>query len=231
MRVFERAGLKGTFYSVGRALELNPEVSKVCKQMDWEMGCHGWRWIDYFDMTIEEEKRDHVKCIDLFTEQTGQPPRGRYVGTDAPRTHTLLWQLYKQRNIPLLWNSDHYGDDLPFWRPVPKAVTGGEDAATLVVPYSLDCNDFRYSMPNNWSSPDDFSNYLKDAFDELYTEGQEGSPKMMSIGLHARISGKPGRVGAVRKFVEYVTSKPDVWVATREEIAKHWMELYPYKPQ
>ena len=229
LRVFEKAGTKGTVYAVGKALEENPEVSKVCQRMGWEVGSHGWRWIDYHDMPLEQERNEIERCIDLTTEQTGRPPRGWYIGRLSPRSRTLLYQIYKKRNIPLLWLSDNYGDDLPFWKPVPKAVTSGKDEAMLVLPYSLDCNDFKYVMPNNWSSPDDLLNYLKGAFDELYAEGEDGSPKMMSIGLHARISGRPGRIGAIRKFVEYVQSKEHVWVATREDIAKHWMDVHPHK--
>lgn len=229
LRVFEGAGMKGTVYGVGKALEANPNVSKVCLDMGWEVGSHGWRWIDYHDMPLEQEKAEIEKCIDVIMEQTGQPPRGWYVGRLSPRSRTLLYQIYKERNIPLLWWSDNYGDDLPFWKPVAKAAAEGNDEATLVLPYSLDCNDFKFVMPNNWSSTDDLCNYLKGAFDELYAEGQEGSPKMMSIGLHARISGRPGRIGAVRKFVEYLEGKDDVWIATREEIAHHWIRVHPYK--
>ena len=232
LRVFESAGVKGTVYGVGKALQGNPLVAKKCVQMGWEVGSHGWRWIDYHDMPVDEEKTDIVKCIDLITEQSSQPPRGWYIGRLSPRSQTLLYQIYKERNIPLLWLSDNYGDDLPFWKPIPKAAADGNDEALLVLPYSLDCNDFKYMMPNNWSSPDDLFNYLKGAFDELCAEGEDGGPKMMSIGLHARISGRPGRVGAVRKFVEYVLGK-DAWVATREDIARHWMSVHPYqsKPQ
>ncbi|KAK5137585.1 hypothetical protein LTR08_007880 [Meristemomyces frigidus] len=230
LRVFEKAGVKGTVYGVGKALEENPKVAEVCGKMGWEMGCHGWRWIDYHDMPAEQERAEIEKCIVLITEQTGQAPRGWYIGRLSPRSHALLFDIYKERGLELLWVSDHYGDDLPFSKPLPRAL--GErhpDDSLLILPYSLDANDFKYMMPNNWSSPDDFYNYLKGAFDELYAEGENGSPKMMSIGLHARISGKPGRIGAVRRFVEYVQSKPDVWVATREDIARHWKSVHPHK--
>ena len=168
-------------------------------------------------------------CIDVIAEQTGQAPRGWYVGRLSPRSQTLLYQIYKERGLPLLWLSDSYADDLPYWQTLPKGVRCGDgDEALLILPYSLDCNDFKYMMPNNWSSPDDFFDYLKGAFDELYAEGHDGSPKMMSVGLHARISGRPGRIGAVRQFVEYVRNKQDVWVTTREEVARHWMQTHPY---
>jgi peptidoglycan/xylan/chitin deacetylase (PgdA/CDA1 family) len=229
LNVFRTAGFKGTVYGVGKALEANPQVAKTCVEMGWEMASHGWRWIDYHDMPVEKEREEIEKCVDVIEKQTGQPPRGWYVGRLSPRSLSLLVDSYNKRGIPLLWHSDNYGDDLPFWKKLPKDVRkeGGMEAV-LTVPYSLDCNDFKYAMPNNWSSPDHLLNYLKGAFDELLKEGENGSPKMMSIGLHARLSGRPGRVGAVRKFVEYVRNTPGVWVATREEIAEHWRSVHPY---
>jgi len=232
LRVFETAGFKGTVYGVGKAMEGNPEVAKRCLGMGWEMGTHAWRWIDYHDICEDQERAEIEMCIDLFVAQTGQAPRGWYVGRLSPRSHALIWQIYKERGLELLWLSDSYADDLPFYQPLPSALAEAGDGkeAYLVLPYSLDTNDFKYMMPNNWSSPDDLYTYLVAAFDELYAEGEQGSPKMMSVGLHARISGRPGRTGAIRKFVQYVQSKPDVWVATREEIARHWKEVHPYDP-
>ena len=231
LRVFEKANFKGTVYGVGKAMESNPEVAKRCLNMGWEVGTHAWRWIDYHSMPEAEERAEIERCIDLFVEQTGQAPRGWYVGRLSPRSHALIWQIYKERGLELLWLSDSYADDLPYYQPLPSALAASHPGeAYLVLPYSLDTNDFKHLMPNNWSSPEHLYNYLVGAFDELYAEGEEGSPKMMSVGLHARISGRPGRTGAIRRFVEYVQSKPDVWVATREEIARHWMEVQPYKP-
>ena len=230
LRVFDHAGVSGTVYGVGKALEANPKVAQVCGEMGWEVGCHGWRWIDYHDMSAEQERAEITKCIDLITKQTDMAPRGWYVGRLSPRSHALLFEIYKERGLELLWISDAYNDDLPHYRPLPEALGKQYPGETLLIlPYSLDTNDFKYMMPNNWSSTEDLYNYLKNDFDELYAEGEECSPKMMSIGLHARISGRPGRVGAVRRFVEYVQSKPDVWVATREEIARHWKSVHPYK--
>ncbi|KAK5122509.1 hypothetical protein LTR85_004093 [Meristemomyces frigidus] len=229
LRVFEKAGVKGTVYGVGKALEGNPKVSEVCEKLGWEMGSHGWRWIDYHDMPAEQERAEIEKCIDLSIQQTGQAPRGWYIGRLSPRSQALLHEIYRQKGLKLLWLSDSYADDLPYYKAVPAGVSEDHPGEVLLVlPYSLDTNDFKYMMPNNWSSQDDFYNYLVAAFDQLYAEGGDGSPKMMSIGLHARISGRPGRVGAVRKFVEYVRSKDDVWVATREEIAQHWRGVHPY---
>ncbi|TKA74325.1 hypothetical protein B0A55_07176 [Friedmanniomyces simplex] len=233
LRVFENARLKGTVYGVGLALEGNPAVAKECQRLGWEVGSHGWRWIDYHSMPKAQERAEIERCIDLITAQTGQAPRGWYIGRLSPRSQSLLHQIYKERGLELLWLSDSYADDLPYYQPIPSALNNAQGSEVarpfLILPYSLDTNDFKYLMPNNWSSPDDLLHYLIGAFDELYAEGEEGSPKMMSIGLHARISGRPARIGAVRKFVEYVSSKPDVWVATREEIARHWMATHPYE--
>ncbi|EMC91200.1 carbohydrate esterase family 4 protein [Baudoinia panamericana UAMH 10762] len=232
LRVFEQARMKGTVYGVGKALEANPEATKRFLAAEWEMGSHGWRWIDYHDMSESDERVEIEKCIDLSIQQAGRAPTGWYVGRLSPRSHALIYQIYKDRGLELLWISDSYADDLPYYQPLPATVAAkyGKDEALLILPYTLDCNDFKYFTNNNWSSPDDLLNYLIGAFDELYAEGRAGEPKMMSIGLHARISGRPGRVGAVRKFVDYVSSKEGVWVATREEIARHWRREHTYQP-
>ncbi|KAK3677793.1 hypothetical protein LTR78_002643 [Recurvomyces mirabilis] len=244
LRLFGDKGVRGTVFGVGRALELNPEVGRVCAGMGWEVGCHGWRWIDYHDVPETEERAQIERCIDLSMDQTGRAPTGWYVGRLSPRSQLLILEMYRERGLELLWMSDSYADDLPYYQSLPQLETGlssrdagaggdgdgeGRNKALLILPYSLDTNDFKYLMPHNWSSPDDFYNYLVAAFDELYAEGVEGSPKMMSVGLHARISGRPGRIGAVRKFVEYIRQKEGVWVATREEIARYWLEVHPYK--
>ena len=214
LRAFERHGVRGTVYGVGLALQQNPAVATRCREMGWEIACHGWRWIDYADFPPEREREELERCVQLFEHQTGRAPAGWYVGRLSRTSYMLLRELYAERGDRLLWLSDSYADDLPFWREVPAGAKKEGEPALLILPYSLDCNDYKYMMPNNWSSPEDFEKYLKDAFDSLYEEGVHGAPKMMSIGLHARISGRPGRVGAVKRFVEYVMSKPDVWVAT-----------------
>lgn len=233
LKTLGAAGVRGTVYGVGKALEQNPKVAEVLVDMGWEVASHGWRWIDYHDVPAEQERADIEKCIDLITRQTGRAPRGWYIGRLSPRSQALLWDIYMQRDLELLWLSDSYADDLPYYQPLPaNSRESFPSEALLVLPYSLDTNDFKYMMGNNWSSPDDFYNYLVAAFDELYAEGADGTPKMMSVGLHARISGRPGRVGAVRRFAEYVRGKGNnnVWVATREEIARHWMSVHPYYP-
>ncbi|KAK0778781.1 hypothetical protein LTR02_002347 [Friedmanniomyces endolithicus] len=231
LRIFEQAGLHGTIYGVGLALEKNPAVAKECQRLGWEIASHGWRWIDYHSVPESQERAEINRCIDLITAQTGQAPR--------------------ERGLELLWLSDSYADDLPYYHPVPvglhKTTTTNNNTndndhvpepsssssprpqPSLILPYSLDTNDFKFLMPNNWSSPDDFLHYLIAAFDELYAEGEAGSPKMMSVGLHARISGRAGRAGVVRRFVEYVGGKEGVWIATREEIARCWVGMHPWR--
>ena len=227
LKVFEATGFKGTVYAVGRALELNPLVAPKFRDAGWELSSHGWRWIDYATYSREDERRDIEKCVDLFTAQAGRAPPGWYVGRLSPYSHDLIREIYHERGLALSWLSDAYNDDLPYYQPNTQ---DGRDA-TLIIPYSLDCNDFKFFMPNNWSSPDDFYQYLVSAFDQLYEEGEQGTPKMMSIGLHPRISGRPGRVGAMKQFVEYVKGKEGVWVATREEIARHWRDVHPCKQE
>jgi len=251
LRIFEQAGLHGTIYGVGLALEKNPAVAKECQRLGWEIASHGWRWIDYHSVPESQERAEINRCIDLITAQTGQAPRGWYIGRLSPQSYSLLHQIYAERGLELLWLSDSYADDLPYYHPVPvglhKTTTTNNNTndndhvpepsssssprpqPSLILPYSLDTNDFKFLMPNNWSSPDDFLHYLIAAFDELYAEGEAGSPKMMSVGLHARISGRAGRAGVVRRFVEYVGGKEGVWIATREEIARCWVGMHPWR--
>ncbi|KAK4615940.1 Putative polysaccharide deacetylase [Fulvia fulva] len=228
LNVFADAGVRGTVYGVGKALDDNPRVVTRCLQMGWEVAAHGDRWIDYHDMSVEKECQDVVNCASVIRQQTGEPPKGWYIGRLSPRTHRIIYHVYKEKGWEQPWLSDSYADDLPYWKPLPNGCEGNGREWQLVLPYSLDCNDFKYLMPNNWSSSEDFFQYLKDSFDELYREGEKGKAKMMSVGLHARISGKPGRIGTVSRFVEYVQSKRDVWIATRTEIAEHGRQTDPY---
>lgn len=214
LNLFAEAGVSGTVYGVGKALEENPQVAKICQQMGWEIAAHGHRWINYHDMSPEDEREDCLKCVEVIKQQTGAPPKGWYIGRLSPRTQRIIYDIYKAMQYSQPWLSDSYADDLPYYKPLPAGCADVKSEAQLILPYSLDCNDFKYLMPSNWSSSEDFFQYLKDSFDELYREGEKGQAKMMSIGLHTRISGRPGRTGAVRKFVEYVQSKPDVWIAT-----------------
>ncbi|EME39140.1 carbohydrate esterase family 4 protein [Dothistroma septosporum NZE10] len=217
LNVFAEAGVVGTVYGVGKALKSNLEVSRY-------IAAHGDRWIDYASLSIEQEREDFSRCADIIQQQTGSPPKGWYIGRLSPHSHRVLYNLYHENGWPQPWLSDSYADDLPYWKELPAGCENAGTEAQLVVPYSLDCNDFKYLMPNHWSSTEDPERYLKDSFDELYREGEKGRPKMMSVGLHARISGRPGRIGAVRRFVQYVKNKPG-----RTEIADHWRSAFPYK--
>ena len=168
------------------------------------------RWIDYHDMPPEEEKVQIRQCIETIEKLCGYPPRGWYTGRLSPRSQALVWEIYQEKGIPLLWVSDAYSDDLPYWMDVPAEKDVPEPEGMLVLPYSLDCNDFKFSTNNGFGGPSDFFEHCKNAFDVLFEEGVGGSPKMMSIGLHCRISGKPGRLAALRKFVvSMATSQND----------------------
>lgn len=223
--------MKYTLYAVGQALEANPAVAVSSVQNGHDVASHAYRWIDYHDMPPEQEKALIHKEIETVEKLTGSPPKGWYYGRLSPRSHALVFDVYKERGIPLVWNSDSYADDVPYWIDVPaeKDLPDSEAKGMLMVPYSYDCNDYKFHIASGFSQPDGFYEHVKNAFDILYEEGVEGSPKMMTIGLHCRIIGKPGRIAALRKFVEYIDNKPDVWVATRTQIAEHFREKFPYR--
>ncbi|TFK33269.1 carbohydrate esterase family 4 protein [Crucibulum laeve] len=230
LRLFDEYDVKCTAYAVGRALELNPEVGKSLSEAGHEVGSHGWRWVDRSKWTVEEEKENARKAIHAIRESSGQAPRGWYYGMvstkSGARSRALIAQVFKDEGIPLLWYSDDYSDDLPHWIPYPG---GTPDEGLLIIPYTLDTNDYKNAGYQAFITPDDFAAYLIAAFDELYAEGCTGHPKMLSIGLHCRIIGRPGRIAGLRKFLEYVKDKEGVWFATREEITNHWMKKFPYQ--
>ncbi|KAK4987289.1 hypothetical protein LTR50_004715 [Elasticomyces elasticus] len=180
-------------------------------------------------MPPAEEKAMIRKGIESITKVCGAPPKGRYYGRLSPRSHALVWDVYKEMGIPLLWMSDSYADDVPYWKDVPSETGKENPEGMLMVPYSYDCNDFKFNVPTGFSAPHDFYDHLKNAFDILYEEGTEGMPKMMTIGLHCRITGKPARLAALKKFVEYIEGKERVWITTRTGIAEHFREKFPYK--
>jgi len=184
------------------------------KAANWEIASHGLKWIDHQFMSIDEERCQIAEAIRIHTEVTGEPPLGWYTGRDSPNTRNLIKEFGN-----FLYHSDSYADDLPYWD------TNG-DTPQLLIPYTLDTNDMRFATPQGFNSGDQFFSYLKDAFDCLYEEGEE-CPKMLSIGLHCRIVGRPARFMALKRFVEYILSHPDVWVCTRADIAKHWHQHHP----
>ncbi|RSH92494.1 hypothetical protein EHS25_008910 [Saitozyma podzolica] len=231
LRLFEKHRIPCTAYAVGQALEMNPEVGEALKEGGHEFASHGWRWIDRSAWTVEEEEENVRKTIRAIAKASGGPPKGWYygmVGTKAsPRSRALVARVFREENIPLEYWCDDYSDDLPHWVPMPG---GKADEGLLVVPYSLDCNDYKNATYQAFITPDHFAQYLIAAFDELYQEGIDGSPKMMSIGLHCRIVGRPARLAGLRKFIQYAQAKEGVWFARRDEIAQHWKDRFPYQP-
>ncbi|UYM16751.1 allantoinase PuuE [Endozoicomonas euniceicola] len=215
-RLFTQRNIPITVYAVAMAIARHPEAVKAMQEAGWEMACHGFRWIDYQFHDIEQEREHMHEAIRLHTRITGQRPTGWYTGRCSPNTEQLVVE-----EGGFLYHADSYADDLPYWddrfgRP------------QLVIPYTLDCNDMRFATAQGFNSGEQFFQYLKDAFDTLYEEG-ETTPKMMSIGLHCRLAGRPGRTAALARFLDYVQSKERVWLCTREQIARHWYEKHPYK--
>lgn len=215
-RLFMERGLTLTIYGVGMALERHPDAAKAMVEAGFEVASHGYRWIDYQNMP-EDEERDHMRrAIQAIEQTTGRRPLGWYTGRNSPNTRRLVVE-----EGGFLYDSDSYADDLPYWELV-----GGKPH--LVIPYTLDNNDMKYGVLNGFSDGNGFFTYLKDAFDVLYAEGAE-VPKMMSIGLHCRLVGRPGRAAALARFLDYVQSHDHVWITTRTDIAKHWIKNQPYQ--
>ncbi len=208
-RIFNEFAMPVTVYGVAMALQRNPDVVEAILKSDWEIASHGLRWIDYQFISEEVERAHMAEAIEIHKQVTGERPLGWYTGRDSPNTRRLVNEYGG-----FLYDSDSYADDLPYW-------CEDFESPHLVVPYTLDVNDMRFAAPQGFNAGDQFLNYLTDTFDELYAEGAE-TPKMMSVGLHCRIVGKPGRAAALRKFLTYITDKPDVWVCRRIDIARHW---------
>ena len=206
-----------TVYGVASALARSPNHVHAMKSANWEIASHGLKWIDYKDYKEKDELSDIAEAIRLHTEVTGVPPKGWYTGRSSENTIRLAAETGNFKYI-----ADSYADDLPYWEEF-----GDHDQ--LIVPYTLDVNDMRFATPQGFNSGTQFLDYLKDSFTTLYMEGCNGSPKMMSIGLHCRLIGRPGRFEAIRKFLEFVNTHADVWIATREQIADHWMQTHPHK--
>ena len=226
LREFEKRGLPLTIFGVSMALERHPELTSAFVELGHEIACHGWRWISY--QTVDEAtEREHMKkgieIIERLTQTThGNSIHGAgwYTGRDSPNTRRLVAD-----HGGFEYDSDYYGDDLPFWMKVKK--TNGDVVPQLVVPYTLDCNDMRFALPQGFSQADDFFVYLRDSFDALYAEGAD-SPKMMSIGMHCRLLGKPGRIVALQKFLDHIAQHDRVWVCRRIDIARHWKQVHPF---
>lgn len=218
--------MRFTTFSVGRALEQVPEISQALVEKGHEVASHAYRWEDHHGLSAAMEEERVRKQLEVLRDMhpDGQAPVGWYIGRTSLNSRAIVARVYEELGLEFLWDSDTYCDDLPYWRPNPV----DHDKGLVMLPYSLDCNDFKLTSPY-FFAPKDFEAYMRDTFDYLYQEGARGRPKMMTIGLHNRVIGRPGRMMALARFVEYIAKKSDVWVATREEIARYWTKTYPYE--
>ena len=211
--LFQEKEIPITIFGVGMALEKNPEICKAIIEADYEVASHGWRWIDYQNIKKSEEKKHMQLAIKAHTKIFGKRPDGWYTGRCSPNTRDLVME-----DGGFLYDSDSYSDDLPYWESRNKK-------KQLIIPYTLDNNDMRFATSQGFNTGDHFYSYLKDSFDTLYEEGRT-NPKMMSVGLHCRIIGKPGRVQSLKKFLDYILKHEDIWICKRVDIAKHWIKNY-----
>jgi putative urate catabolism protein len=213
-RLFTERDLPVTAYAVATAIERNPAAVAAMREAGWEIASHGLKWIDYKDFTEAEERRHIAEAIRLHTQVTGERPLGFYQGRTSVNTLRLTME-----EGGFLYSADSYADELPYW-------VKGPHGPHLIVPYTLDANDMRFATPQGFNAGDQFYAYLKDSFDTLYAEGGS-APKMMSVGLHCRLVGRPGRAASLARFLDYVRSHEAVWVATRLDIARHWIKEHP----
>jgi putative urate catabolism protein len=217
LRAFAARKLPLTVYGVGRALELNPTVTRAFADAGHEVASHAWRWIDYHDVDEATERAEIARCVEVIERLTGTRPVGWYTGRISPNTRRLVAE-----HGGFLYDSDSYADDLPFY-----VTAAGKPM--LIIPYTLDNNDMKYAVPPGFSAPDGWEQYMNDAFETLLAEGRAGAPKMMSVGLHCRLIGRPGRAAALARFLDKVAATPDVWVCRRADIARHWWAQHPPK--
>jgi allantoinase len=229
LREFEKRGLPLTVFGIGMALQRHPELTAAFMELGHEIACHGWRWIHYQGID-EATERAHMRQMVEFIEQlTGKQHGsaaaihgvGWYTGRDSPNTRRLVAD---QGGFE--YDSDSYGDDLPFWMKVAKS--DGSVVPQLIVPYTLDANDMRFSLPQGFAQAEDFFIYLRDSFDALYGEG-DTAPKMLSVGMHCRLLGRPGRIVALQRFLDHVQKHERVWVCRRIDIARHWKQVHPFQ--
>jgi putative urate catabolism protein len=214
-RAFTARGIPLTVYAVAMAIERNPEAVAGMLSADWEIATHGYRWIDY-QFVAESVEREHIaKAIEIHTRMTGSRPLGWYQGRCSPHTHRLVVE-----EGGFIYNADSYADDLPYW-------DNSYGKPQLMVPYVFDANDMKFALAAGFNSGEQFFTYLKDTFDVLYREG-ETHPRMMSIGLHCRLTGRPGRVAALERFMDYAGGHERVWFARRLDIARHWIATHPF---
>lgn len=215
LRLLRDFNMPVTVFAVASALEKYPELAKVFVEEGHEVCSHGYRWINYQDVDIETERAHMNRAVEIIEKLTGSRPLGWYTGRTSPNTRKLVVE-----NGGFLYDADDYSDDLPFW-------STQEGKPQLVIPYTLDANDMRFATAQGFHTGEQFFTYLKDTFDVLYAEGAD-APKMMSVGLHCRLVGRPGRLAGLKKFFEYVRSHKDVWVCRRVDIARHWHARHPH---
>jgi putative urate catabolism protein len=215
LRAFESRDIPLTIFGVARALERNPEAVAAFRRLNYEIACHGLRWKSYQLEDPEVERKHMAEAVRIITDLFGAAPRGWYTGRDSPQTRELVVE-----HGGFTYDSDSYADDLPYWTRV-------HDTDHLVVPYTLETNDMKFSSPAGFANGEEFFTYLRDAFDVLYAEGAAGAPKMLSVGLHCRVVGRPGRTAALSRFLDYVQSHDKVWLARRIDIAEHWAKVHP----
>lgn len=221
LREFESRGLPLTVFAVAMALYRHPELATEMVSLGHEIACHGLRWIHYQEVTEVIEREHMQQALDIIKGLTGIAPVGWYTGRDSPNTRRLVVDQGS-----LLYDSDYYGDDLPLWTQVGKS--DGSSQVHLIIPYTLDTNDMRFATAQGFNSGEQFYQYLRDSFDVLYAEG-EHAPKMLSVGLHCRLIGRPGRFRALQRFLDYVQTHDQVWICRRVDIARHWIDRHPPK--
>ena len=215
LNLFRAKKIPITVFAVAMALERNPAVADVALEDGHEICSHGYRWINYQDVPEDVEREHMQKAIEILARLTGERPLGWYTGRTSPNTRRLVAE-----EGGFLYDADYYSDDLPFWSTVV-------DKPHLVVPYTLDTNDMRFASPQGFNSGDQFFGYLRDAFDVLYREGKE-TPRMLSVGLHCRLVGRPARLASLERFIDHVRAHDDVWICRRLDIARHWREHHPF---
>jgi len=224
-KLFEEKGIKMTVYAVGQSILKSPDAAKKLVADGHEFASHGYRWIDHHSLPLAVEKQQIEKAVAAIKEISGQAPRGWYLGRPSMSSNGLICQVYKEQGLELLYQCDSYSDELPYWIEHPLEPGKG----LLTVPYTFDVNDVKFTTTPGFANPEDWLKYAKLAFDVMYEEGVNGSPKMMTLGLHNRLIGKPARFWALRELITYIQSHEGVWFATREEIARHWIKEHPFE--
>lgn len=217
LRLFAERDMKFTSWAVGMAVARNPEAARAMHEAGHEVASHGWRWFDYATMPLAKERADMKLAIEAIRQATGQRPLGWYTGRFSENTLKLVAE-----DGGFVYSSDTYDDDLPYWTSVGKK-------PQLILPYTFDNNDMKFGQLHGFATGVDYYNHVKDAFDMLYREGEQGSPKMMTIALHCRLIGRPGRAAALARLMDYIQGHDKVWIARRIDIARHWKTVHPYR--